>query len=89
MSCYFEVKSQSQRTSESIVLMCCFLMFGNSNTNKMKEEHQQVIEEKDNQIQAHQQKVLRLNEEIDDVIKKQARSTSWIFWQRVMLHQKE
>ena len=64
-------------------------MFGNSNTNKMKEEHQQVIEEKDNQIQAHQQKVLRLNEEIDDVIKKQARSTSWIFWQRVMLHQKE
>ena len=55
----------------------------------MKEEHQQVIEEKDNQIQAHQQKVLRLNEEIDDVIKKQARSTSWIFWQRVMLHQKE
>ena len=38
-------------------------------TNKMKEEHQQVIEEKDNQIQAHQQNILRLNEEIDDLIK--------------------
>ena len=38
-------------------------------TNKMKEEHQQAIEEKDNQIQAHQQKTLKLNEEIDDLIK--------------------
>ena len=28
-----------------------------------------VIEEKDNQIQAHQQKILRLNEKIDDLIK--------------------
>ena len=28
-----------------------------------------AIEEKDNQIQAHQQKSLRLNEEIDDLIK--------------------
>ena len=28
-----------------------------------------VIEEKDNQIQAHQHKILRLNEEIDDLIK--------------------
>ena len=38
-------------------------------TNKMKEEYQQAIEEKDNQIQAHQQKTLKLNEEIDDLIK--------------------
>ena len=45
-------------------------------TNKMKQEHQQPIEEKDNQIEAleftnekHQQKILRLNEEIDDLIK--------------------
>ena len=38
-------------------------------TYKMKEEHQQAIEEKDNQIQAHQQKLLKLNEEIDDLIK--------------------
>ena len=28
-----------------------------------------AIEEKDNQIQAHQQKILRINEEIDDLIK--------------------
>ena len=38
-------------------------------TNKMKEDHQQPIEEKDNQIQAHQQKILRLNEETDDLMK--------------------
>ena len=38
-------------------------------TKKMKEEHQQAIEEKDNQIQAHQHKILKLNEEIDDLIK--------------------
>ena len=38
-------------------------------TNKIKEEHQQAIEEKDNQIQAHQHKILKLNEEIDDLIK--------------------
>ena len=36
---------------------------------KIKEEHQQAIEEKDNQIQTHQQKILRLNEEIDGLIK--------------------
>ena len=35
----------------------------------MKVEHQQAIEEKDNQIQAHQHKLLNLNEEIDDFIK--------------------
>ena len=38
-------------------------------TNKMKEEHQQAIDKKENQIQAHQQKILKLNEEIDDLIK--------------------
>ena len=44
-------------------------------TSKMKEEHQQTIKEKDNQIQAleftnekHQQKILRLNKETDDLI---------------------
>ena len=36
---------------------------------KIQEEHQQVIEEKDSQIQTHQQKILKLNEEIDDPIK--------------------
>ena len=35
----------------------------------MKEEHQQAIEERDDQIQAHQQKILKLNKEIDDLIK--------------------
>ena len=41
----------------------------------MKEKHQQAIEEKNNQMQAleftnekHQQKILRLNKEIDDLI---------------------
>ena len=44
-------------------------------TNKMKEEHEQAIEEKDNQIQTleftnekHQQKILRLNKEIVDLV---------------------
>ena len=43
---------------------------------KIQKEHQQVITGRDNQIQAleatneaHQQKMLRLNEEIDDLIK--------------------
>ena len=35
----------------------------------MKEDHQQATEEKDNQIQAHQQKIFILNEEIDDLLK--------------------
>ena len=45
-------------------------------TNKIQEERQQAIKEKDNQIQAlefknekHQQNILRLNEQIDDLIK--------------------
>ena len=43
--------------------------------NKIQEEHQQTITDRDNQIQAlkftneaHQQKILRLNEEINDLI---------------------
>ena len=43
---------------------------------KIQEDHQQAITGRDNQIQAleltnekHQQKILRLNEEIDDLIK--------------------
>ena len=42
---------------------------------KKQEEHQQAITDRDNQMQAlentnekHQQKMLRLNEEIDDLI---------------------
>ena len=44
-------------------------------TNKMKEEDQQTITDRDNKIQAlefmnekHQQEILRLNEEINDLI---------------------
>ena len=35
----------------------------------MKKDHQQAIEEEDNQMQAHHQKSLMLNKEIDDLIK--------------------
>ena len=48
-------------------------------------KHQQAITDCDNQIQAlefrneeHQQKILRLNEEIND-LSKQAHSPSWMF----------
>ena len=44
-------------------------------TNEIKQEHQQAIKEKENQIQAlelrneeHQHNILRLNEEINDLI---------------------
>ena len=57
---------------------CCNVMFPHVRqqlTNKMKEDYQQAIEEKDNQIQAledtneeNQQKILRVNEEINDII---------------------
>ena len=39
-------------------------------TKKIQEEHQQAIPDCDNQIQAHQQRILRLNQKIDDLIKK-------------------
>ena len=62
-------------------------------TNKIQKEHQQAITGHDNQIKVlkftnekHQQKTLGLNWWPH---KKQARSSSWIFWQRVVLHQKE
>ena len=58
---------------------CCNVLFPHFRqrlTNKIQEEHQQVIEEKDNQIQVleftnekHQQKSLKLNKEIDNLIK--------------------
>ena len=50
---------------------CCnvlFPYFRQQLTNKIQEEHQQAITDCDNQIQAHQQKILRLNEDIDDLI---------------------
>ena len=37
-------------------------------TNKIQEEDQQAITDRDNQMQTHKQIILRLNEEIDDLI---------------------
>ena len=74
MSCYFQANSQRQKISEGTVAMCCCLMFGSSK-NKIQEEHQQTITGRGNQIQAleftnevHQQDLLRLNEEMNDLI---------------------
>ena len=52
MSCYFQVNSQRRKTFRR---HCCNVLFPQIRrqlTDKMKIEHQQVIEEKDNQIQA-------------------------------------
>ena len=53
---------------------------------EFQEKHRQAITDRVNQIkaleltnEAHQQKMLRLKEEINDLIKKQARSPLWIF----------
>ena len=61
----------------------------------MKEEHQQAIEEKDNQVQAldiinekNQQKILKLNKEIDDVIKNRHVPHRGYF-DIIVFHQKE
>ena len=74
---YEIVFSNQQPKAKNFRRYCCNVR--QQLTNKIQEEHQQAIEEKDNQIQAHQHKILRLNKEIDNFIKKQARSPSWIF----------
>ena len=71
--------SSQQRKAKDFRRHCCNVLFPQIRrqlTNKMKEEHQQAIEEKDNQIQAieftnenHQQQILKPNKEIDDLIK--------------------
>ena len=71
--------SSQQLKAKDFRTHCCNVIFPQIRqqlTNKMKEGHQQAIEEKDNQIQAlestnekNQQKILKLNEEIDDFIK--------------------
>ena len=69
---YEIVFSSSQPKAKDFRRHCCNVLFPHAQqqlTNKMKEDHQQAIEEKDNQIQAQRQKILRLNEEIDDPIK--------------------
>ena len=76
---YELVFGSQQPKAKSFRKHCCNVLFPHVRqrlTNKVHEEHQQVIEEKDNQIQAleftndeHQQKILKLNKEIDDLIK--------------------
>ena len=71
--------SSQQPKAKAFRKHCCNVLFPHVQeqlTNKMQVEHQQVIEEEDNQIQAleftndeHQQKILKLNKEIDDLIK--------------------
>ena len=78
MSCYFQANSQRQNTSEGTVARRHCLLIPHVRlqlANKIQEEHQQTITDRDNQIQAlkftnkaHQQKILRLNEEINDLI---------------------
>ena len=74
----YEIFSGQQPRTKEFRKHCCNVLFPHFRqrlTNKMQEEHQQAIEEKDNQIQAfeftyekHEQKILKLYEEIDDLI---------------------
>ena len=76
---YETVFSSQQPKAKDFRRHCCNELFPHVQqrfTNKIQEEHQQAIEEKDNQIQAleftnekHRQKILRLNDEIDVLIK--------------------
>ena len=69
---YEIVFSSQQPKAKDFRRLCCNVLFPHVRqhlANKTKEDHQQAIEEKENQIQAHQQKILRLNEDIDDLIK--------------------
>ena len=76
---YETVFSSQQTKAKDFRRHCCNVLFPHFRqqlTNKIQEEHQQTIEEKDNQIQAlefrnaeHQHKILKLIKEIDDLIK--------------------
>ena len=67
-----------QPKTKAFIKHCCNVIFPKIRqhlTNKMKKDHQQAITGRDKQIQAleftnqeHQQKILRLNEEINDLI---------------------
>ena len=75
---YEIVFSSQQPKAKDFRRHCCSVLFPHLHqqlTNKIKEQHQQAIEEKDNEVEAlgftnekHQQKMLRLNKEIDDLI---------------------
>ena len=70
--------SRQQQKTKAFRKHCCNVLFPHvlqQFTKKIQEEHHQAITDRDNQIQAHefrneehQQKILRLNEEIDDLI---------------------
>ena len=70
--------SSQQPKAKDFRKHCCNVLFPHvpqQLTNKMKEDHQQAITDRDNQIKSlelrneeHQQKILRLNEEINDLI---------------------
>ena len=69
MSCCFQVNIPKAKDFRRHCFNVLFPQIRRQLTNKMKEEHHQAIEEKDNQIPAHEQKILNLNEEIGDLIK--------------------
>ena len=76
---YEIVFSSQQPKAKDFRRHCCNVLFPHLRqwlTKKIQEDHQQAIEEKDNQIQPleftnekNQPKILRLNKEIDDLIK--------------------
>ena len=66
------VFSSQQPKAKDFRRHCCNVLFPHVRqqlTNKIQEEHQQAVRDRDSQIQAHQLKILRLNEGIDDLIK--------------------
>ena len=75
---YEIVFSSQQSKAKDFRRHCCNVLFAHIRqhlANKIKEDHQQAITNRENQIQAleftnekHQQKILRLNKEIDDLI---------------------
>ena len=68
---YEIVFSNQQPKAKGFRRHCCNVLFPHilqQLTNKIQEKHQQAIKEKDNQTQAHQQNILKLNKEIDNLI---------------------
>ena len=45
---YFQVNNQRRKTSGNTAAMCCFLIFDRSFANKIKEDHQQAITDREN-----------------------------------------
>ena len=75
--------SSQQPKAKDFRRHCCNVLFPHVRrqlTNKMKEEHRQAITD-------HQQKILRLNEEIDDLIANKHVSRHGCFEKRTVFHQ--